>query len=193
MNKKYFSSTIRSITFTIFFLVVSMPLFSQEITEKNYLKLDSALWIQYEQDMEKISKDFTNYPEKKDSLQKVSEYIFEVTSKKNRELAIQYASVPSGLQRIFMTRLRIPKNTLDSVLKSLPDEIKNSQYAKNIQYHIESKQLEEGDKYQDMVLKTDEGKDFKLSSLQGKDILFIYGGLDCMGVAGRKYLNTLYS
>jgi hypothetical protein len=171
----------------IMFLHFSMLSFAQEITEENYLKLDKELWEQYEVDMSKISECFKKYPKKKDSLIKVSDAVLNLASEKNCELAIRFASVPSGLQRLFMVRLDISKDTLQSVLSGLPNDLKDSPYHKSILSHIHSEQIKEGDKYYDFEAVTSEGEKFVLSSLEGKNILLLYGGLDCMGQNGRAY------
>ena len=176
----------------IFVCCFSVSLFGQEITEEKYLKLDSILWKQYEADMEALSKNFREFPEKKDSLMKVADNILKIALKENRELAMKYATVPSGLERLFMVRLDISKDTLRSIFENLPEEMKNSQYGKNILFHLESEQIKENDKYYDFESTTLEGATFKLSSLAGKNILFIYSGLSCMGQGGRDYLNSLY-
>ena len=105
---------------------------------------------------------------------------------------MKYATVPSGLQRLFMVRLNIPKDTVHFIYDNLPDEMKISQYGKNILFHLESEQIEENDKYYDFESTTFDGTTFKLSSLTGKNILFLYGGLGCMGQGGRDYLKSLY-
>ena len=162
------------------------------ITEENYLKVDSAIWMQYEQDMERISEHYQKHSEKKDSLIAVSEQIYAIASKKNIEAAIKYASVPSGLQRLYMVRLDIPKDTLIAVLKTLPDSMQNSSYGKSLSYHISSEQITEGSKYHDFQAIDTEDRNFTLSSLEGKNILLLYGGLGCMGTEGRVYLNKIY-
>jgi peroxiredoxin len=163
-----------------------------ERTEATYLKLDSLLWTQYEADMEAISGDFRWKPEKKDSLKQAAEAVLETALRKNRELAIQYAAVPSGLQRLFMVRLDIPKDTLAAIFGNLPENVKASPYGKYILFHLESEQIKENDAFYDFEAVTDEGDSFCLSSLTGKNILLLYGGLACMGQAGRDYLKELY-
>ena len=165
---------------------------SEMITEENYLKVDSLIWAQYEQDMEKISECYQNHPEKKDSLIAVSEQVDAIASKKNIEAAIKYASVPSGLRRLYMVRLNIAKDTILSILKNLPDSMQFSPYGKSLLYHIETEQISEGSKYYDFQSIDTEGGNFALSSLEGKNILLLYGGLGCMGPGGREYLNKIY-
>jgi hypothetical protein len=177
----------------ITFLCVSGSLSAQEITEENYLKADTLLWEQYERDMERISQTRKAYPEKKDSLREVANTVLELALKKNRELAIRYAAVPSGLQRLFMLRLDIPKDTLMGILQKLPDAMRASPYGKNLLFHLQSQQIARDDTYYDFQSTTSEGADFQLSSLYGKNILLLYGGLGCMGRDGREYLNALYA
>ena len=165
---------------------------SEMITEENYLKVDSLISAQYEQEMEKISEYYQSHPEKKDSLIAALEQFFAVLSKKNIEAAIKYASVPSGLQRLFMVRLDISKDTILSILKTIPDSMQTSPYGKSLLYHVESEQISEESKYYDFQAIDTEGRDFTLSSLEGKNILLIYGGLYCMGEEGRDYLNKIY-
>jgi hypothetical protein len=192
MNTKISNLKMKVVVLTIFVGCFSVSLFAQEITEENYLKSDSLLWIQYELDMEMLSTNFKAFPEKKDSLKKAADNIYEIASRENRELAIKYAAVPSGLKRLFMVRLDIPKDTLRFIYENLPDEMRISPYGKNILFHLESEQIKENDKYYDFEAITFEGATFKLSSFAGKNILLIYGGLGCMGQSGRDYLNSLY-
>jgi peroxiredoxin len=192
MNKKINALKVKVVIFTFFICCFSVSLCAQEITEENYLKLDSLLWKQYELEVETLSKNFKEFPEKKDSLMKVSDNILEIALKGNRELAMKYATVPSGLKRLFMVRLDIPKDTLRSIYEKLPNEMKISQYGKNILFHLDSEQIKENDKYYDFEVMTFEGTTFKLSSFAGKNILLLYGGLGCMGQGGRDYLNSLY-
>jgi peroxiredoxin len=165
---------------------------SEIITEENYLKVDSAIWMQYERDMEKIYEYFEKYPEKRDSLRAAANQILAIASKKNIEAAIKFAAVPSGLQRLFMVRLDISKDTIYSVLKNLPDSMQTSPYGKSLSYHINSEQISEGSRYYDFQAVDTEGINFSLSSLEGKNILLLYGGLGCMGEVGRDFLNKVY-
>lgn len=182
---------VLSIIFASFWSIAQFS-FAQEITEEEYLKIDTEIWEEYEQNMSKIFEGYKLYPEKKDSLMIASERILAIADKKNVEAAIKYSSVPSGLQRLFMVRLQIPKDTILSILKRLPDNMQTSSYGKNLFYHIESEQIEEGHKYSDFKAIDSEGKDFILSSLEGKNVLFLYGGLECMGKENRDYLNEIY-
>lgn len=112
-------------------------LYSQSlITEENYQKEDSIIWINYEKGQKELSQIWETMPEKKDSIQRVFGDIYKKASKANIELAMKYASVPSGLQRLYMTRLNIPKDTLENILNSLNPEMQESFYGKNIREHL---------------------------------------------------------
>jgi len=165
---------------------------TEEITEDNYLKVDNAIWTEYEQEMEKISEYLEKHPEKKDSLTAAANRVYAIASKRNIEAAIKFAAVPSGLQQLYTVRLDISKDTIYSVLKNLPDSMQTSPYGKSLLYHINSEQISEGSRYYDFQAVDTEGRNFTLSSFESKNILLLYGGLGCMGEHGREYLNKIY-
>lgn len=167
---------------------------SQEIiTEANYLKEDSTLWMNFEKQQKTLSQYWETMPEKNDSIQHLFEDIYRKTAKMNIELAMKYASVPSGLQRLYMTRLDIPKDTLESILNSLSNEMQESFYGKNIKEHLQTNQIQEGDSiYTFPCIQTD-GKEFDWNTTSGKQLLILYGGLGCMGKSGREELELLYN
>ncbi len=166
---------------------------AQQITEANYLKADSLLWAQYEQEMAPIWEVFEQHPEKEDSLRQASYEISARTDRQNVALALRYAATPSGFERLFMVRLNIAKDTLRAVLERLPESMLISPTGKRLLRHLDAKQIEVGDRYYDFEATSDADALFKLSSLEGKNILLLYGGLDCMGPDGRTYLNDLYA
>nr|WP_321357815.1 redoxin family protein [uncultured Draconibacterium sp.] len=174
-------------------LFSTLTLFSQEITEENYLKADKEIWDEYELKMDNLSKIFELHPDKKDSLLAVANELEANTDKKNREAAIKYAAVPSGLKRLYMLRLNIPKDTLRYVFNSLPEEMQKSEYGKSILSHIKSNQIEEGDKYYNFKATDSDGNEFTLANLKGKNVLLLYGGLSCVQEEGRDFLNTYSS
>lgn len=179
------------IILTVFYYTI--PAFAQEITEENYLQEDSLVWEKYKVIETRMFQLTEKYPEKRDSLLTVL-YEKELPSilRESRNLALKYAAVPSGLKRLFMVRLEIPKDTLSRVLKSLSPEIRESFYGKCLHRHIITKQIEEGDLYFDFQGSKENGTEFHLSSLAGKRILLLYGGLGCMGEKGRTYLADLH-
>ncbi|MBP7462052.1 MAG: redoxin domain-containing protein [Candidatus Delongbacteria bacterium] len=182
-------------TLFAFLIVVSCfttVLLSQEITEENYLRSDKELWDKYEQECNKILDLKRNNPDKKDSLNQVLNQMFEVVNQQNCDTAIKYASVPSGLKRLFMVRLSLSKDTLRSIFKTLPKEMQESDYGKNLLFHIDSKQIEEGDPYFDFEATDTSGNNFRLSSVKSNTILLVYDGLSCMGESGRGLLKNLH-
>ncbi len=187
MNKK-----TNNLILVILILTSTFKSFSQDITEENYLKLDKEIWDFQNQEFSKISKAFELNPEKKDSLIIAGDKIVNVCDNKNLELAIKFASVPSGLQRVFMLRLEIPKDTLKSILKKLPKNMQKSAYGKSIRLHIDSKQMVEGENIFDFQAVDYEGNPFKISNLNGKITLLLYGGLKCIREDGRIFLKKYY-
>lgn len=165
---------------------------SIEITEANYKKLDSIIWTEYDRQMEIIGECYEKHPNKKDSLIACQKNVYKISSEQNKALAIKFAAVPSGLQRVFMLRLDIPKERIDSVLKSIPDSLKANPYCNSIKMHLDNDQIIKGSNYYDFQAFYCDSTQFKISSLLGKQILFIYGGLGCMGEDGRNYLKELY-
>lgn len=163
------------------------------ITESNYLKEDSVLWINYGKQQETLSQCWETMPDKKDSIQSLFKEIYVKVSKDNIELAKKYASVPSGLQRLYMTRLNIPKDSLKNILHSLSIEMQESDYGKNIKEHLQTKQIQEGDSIYTFPCVQTDGKAFDWTITKGKQLLILYGGLGCMGKDGREELELLYN
>lgn len=184
---------MNKVCFVFICLFSITKLHSQEaITERNYRKQDSILWANYEKQQEELSKYWKTIPDKQDSIQKLFNELYESTSKKNIELAIKFASVPSGLQRLYMTRLKIPKDTLRNILNSLNTEMQESYYGRNIKEHLQTRQIQEGDYIKEFPTVQTNGKEFNWSITNGKQLLILYGGLGCMGRDGREQLKTLY-
>lgn len=169
-------------------------LYSQEaITEFNYLKEDSTLWMNYEKQVEKLRKDWEIMPDKRDSIQSVFNENLRKASEENIRLAVKYASVPSGLRRLYMVRLDMPKDTLKNILNSLSIEMQESFYGKNIWEHLQTKQIQEGDTISTFPCVQTDGKQFDWNITNGKQLLMLYGGLGCMGKKGREELKLLYN
>ena len=162
------------------------------ITEENYLKADSALWAEFERDTEPLIEQMDAEPERFDALYELYLSIEEATDKKNVELAMEYAAVPSGLRRMYMVRNDIDKKLAQKRLSEIPDSMQQSYYGQLIKQFIEAGQVEEGDKYQPFECTGTDGQMFDWSRLDGKKILLLYGGLGCMGQEGRDLLKKWY-
>lgn len=162
------------------------------ITEENYLKADSALWAEFERDTEPLIEQMDAEPERFDVLYELYLSIEEATDKKNVELAMEYAAVPSGLRRMYMVRNDIDKKLAQKRLSEIPDSMQQSYYGQLIKQFIDADQIEEGDKYQPFECTGTDGQMFDWSRLDGKKILLLYGGLGCMGQEGRDLLKKWY-
>ena len=159
----------------LFLLLVSFSLntFSQEITEENFRKADSLIWLEYERAMDFIDSCRKVCPGIEDQLGEQSKRVYTIAARKNVDNAIRFAATPSGLQRLLWVRGDISKDTLLSVLKGLPLEMQNSPYGKSLLMHINTKQIQELDHCYDFKATTVDGKEFSLASLRGEES-FVY-------------------
>lgn len=161
------------------------------ISENNYLKEDSILWAQYEVCNEKLLHKYQTDSISEDSLHKAWEELYRKTSKKNIELALEYVTVPSGLQRLYMVRNEVPKEQLAEKLSILPDSLQENKYAQYIRKYIKANQKKAGDIFEPFECVCPDGKPFNWNTLKGKHILLIFDGLYCMGKSGRNYLEDM--
>lgn len=157
-------------------------------SEAEYRKADSMLWGTYEQEAEQL---WTKYADDQTLLAAHADSLFEQTLKENCRLAIRYAHTPSGLKRCFMVRTDLPKDTLRCVLKGLPRKMRRLEAARAIQAHIDTEQIVEGMPYYPFKGVDDCGEELDWSDYAGRYRLLIYGGLGCMGAAGRTELAAL--
>ncbi len=175
----------------IFILCCALPLFGSVAAQRpdaeaEYLRADSALWTSYEAAMREI------YEGEEQGRHERARALYDTTMRRNRELALRYAATPSGLQRCYMTRLGMPKDSLRAALRRIPRRMRRSPYGRSIALHLRTHQLTEGDRA--VVLggwREADGKPFDWSSLREGYTLLLYGGLDCMGASGREYLAGL--
>lgn len=156
--------------------------------EQEYIKADSTLWAEYEQEGEELAK---LYAENEDSLYIKAIELETYADRKNRELAINYSATPSGLRRCFMLRSDIEKDTLQEILSNLPGNLRHSECAKAIKKHIATSQIEEGAEFVPIDVVDTHGNKFVWDEHRNKNILLIYGGLGCMGRSGRRELAAL--
>lgn len=163
------------------------------ITEENYLKADSAIWMEYEKICDSLSVVAESAsPEELENIELEAEEILQTTLQRNAELALEYAATPSGLNRLYMVRGDVSKEQISEALQSIPDSMQQSEYGKLLKQHIDTQQLGEGDKFQPFDCTTTEGEPLNWDALSGKNRLLIYGGLGCMGRSGRNYLSQLH-
>lgn len=165
---------------------------NETLTEENYLHEDSLLWINFEKETEGLIAILDSLPNQRDSIINVYNVILEKANQKNIELAFKYACTPSGLQRLFMVRNHVSKDSLAKVLNTLPEEMQKSEAGLNIKAHLETEQLAEGNALYAFPCQDEEGEAFNWETLKGKQVLLLYGGLGCMGNEGREALKHLY-
>ena len=165
---------------------------NETLTEENYLHEDSLLWINFEKETEGLIAILDSLPNQRDSLINVYNVILEKANQKNIELAFKYACTPSGLQRLFMVRNHVSKDSLAKVLNTLPEEMQKSEAGLNIKAHLETEQLAEGNAFFTFPCLDEKGASFDWATLEEKQVLLLYGGLGCMGSEGREALKHLY-
>lgn len=182
----------RPISF-ILMLVLGLTAFaSLPVTEGNYLHEDSLIWHRLDSISGRIWKEIDNNPTREDSLMGIYRKAFQKSLEENRSTALRYAAVPSSIQRVYMVRGEIGKDTLAALLPTLPDSIRNSYYGKLVERHINTRQLAIGDSLASFPCQLADGTQFDWESLDGKNVLVVYSGYRCMGKEGREALKDLY-
>ena len=186
--------TLKAVVITLAFVTISCnsKVHNETLTEENYLHEDSLLWINFEKETEGLIAILDSLPNQRDSIINVYNVILEKANQKNIELAFKYACTPSGLQRLFMVRNHVSKDSLAKVLNTLPEEMQKSEAGLNIKAHLETEQLAKGDALYAFPCQDEEGEAFNWETLKGKQVLLLYGGLGCMGNEGREALKHLY-
>ena len=186
--------TLKAVVITLAFVTISCnsKVHNETLTEENYLHEDSLLWINFEKETEGLIAILDSLPNQRDSIINIYNSLNEEVDKKNIELAFKYACTPSGLRRLFMVRNDVSKDSLAKVLNTLPEEMQKSEAGLNIKAHLETEQLAEGNAFFTFPCLDEKGNPFNWETLEGKQILLIYGGLGCMGNEGREALKHLY-
>lgn len=180
---------------TTFALLLALSVAAKQppVTEEEYLRADSTLWLEYEAFGARLYEQAQANPELADSLEMAAETELERVLERNAQLALQYAATPSGLKRCFMVRLDVSKSDLRRALKEVPRDLRQSTYGRAIQQHIRTRQVEEGARAPRIAAVNEVDERFDLRALEGRRVLLLYGGLGCMGPQGRAYLADLYA
>lgn len=192
MKNKFLTFKIVVITLALLTISCNSKIHNETLTEENYLREDSLLWINFEKETEGLIAILDSLPNQRDSIINVYNVILEKANRKNIELAFKYANTPSGLQRLFMVRNNVSKDSLAKVLNTLPEEMQKSETGLNIKVHLETEQLAEGNTLFTFPCQDEKGNPFDWETLKGKQVLLLYGGLGCMGSEGREALKHLY-
>ena len=170
-------------------IIACAPRIDIATLEREYVREDSVLWASYELESERLME---QYAEDEDSLYIMALELEAMTDRKNRELALEYSSTPSGLRRCFMLRLEIAKDTLRNIITRLPRKMRKTDSAQAIAEHIQTDQIVEGMDYHPFDGIDAYGHGIAWERYSGKNLLLIYGGLGCMGASGRSELAELY-
>lgn len=192
MKNKFLTFKIVVITLALLTISCNSKIHNKTLTEENYLREDSLLWINFEKETEGLIAILDSLPNQRDSIINIYNFLNEEVDKKNIELAFKYACTPSGLRRLFMVRNDVSKDSLAKVLDTLPEEMQKSETGLNIKAHLETEQLAKGDALYAFPCQDEEGEAFNWETLKGKQVLLLYGGLGCMGSEGREALKHLY-
>ena len=192
MKNRLFSLKTIVITLALLTISCNSKVHNETLTEENDLHEDSLLWINFEKETEGLIAILDSLPSQRDSIINVYNVMLEKANQKNIELAFKYACTPSGLQRLFMVRNHVSKDSLTKVLNTLSDEMQKSEAGLNIKAHLTTEQLTEGEALFTFPCQDEKGASFDWTTLEGKQVLLLYGGLGCMGNEGREALKHLY-
>lgn len=179
--------------FMIFCFFISLvESVAQNASLEDYNRESDILWNHLRKEMSDLNNLYQGHidthPGHPSGIERKSDSILREFKNNMGLLALQYVSVSGGPERLYRSRLDIPKKDIAEALKNLPDSLMHSPYVRSLQFHIESTQIEAGDMFYDFEAMTHAGDIFELSSLSDKSILFVYGGLSCMGEGGRDFL-----
>lgn len=118
-----------------------------------------------------------------------------VARKKAIQLCLSNANNQDALLNLYFLRKRIPKEELLKAINTISPDLISNEYAKSLKYYIDNDQLSKGDHYFDFIAQTSMGNDFRLSDEinRQKDVLIIFGGLNCMGKETVSDFINLYS
>lgn len=168
---------------------------AQQPTEEEYRSRDDALWQTFSAQTDSLMRliQAAEQPAIRDSLTSIYRALYDDVLQRNWQLALRYATVPGGLQRCFMVRAYIPDDSLRAALGRLPASLRRNRYAEAIRLHLRCRKIEPGGRIRDFTFRTPQGNRVRLSDYKGRQLLLLYGGLDCMGESGRKWLDKLYA
>ncbi len=182
----------------LFLLIAFLPglagsVQAQGTVEEDYRKEKEAIWREHDRTVAGIAAYCEKRPERKDSLVMAITRTGDAAAGKTGETALRYASVPEALGDLFRARNFISKDTLGATLKRLSAETQGPFYGKCLRAHLETEQVEEGGACYDFRITGQHGEEFAFSSLTGRNILLVCGGLGCMQEEGRAYLDKIYA
>lgn len=142
----------------------------------------------------RLEKEAKEHPELQDSLlaiaaeeRRIGESLKpDLQAKKDRiqeernELEKRYALVFEDAFPYFRLRNTISKDSLDIILKSASEEIRQSKTGQALRKYIDNPQITEGMPFQTFPCYDVEGNPFDWNLIKGKKVFLIHDGLDCM-------------
>lgn len=184
----------------LFSLFLALPSLAQKKGSGLLLAdLDSLVNVKYISFEPKRKALTAQYDTQTDSLKKIKIIAQwnELEGKCNEEIFNIYGSnfgVQGVVSRIYALRNMVDKKQLSKIYDKLPDDVKNSDpYAASLKYHIDIRQVEVGDTIGDFKAKMVRDSDFSFGELSSmKNVLLIFGGLDCMGENMKNVLKVMY-
>lgn len=109
------------------------------------------------------------------------------------KLCLSNPNNATSLKNLYYLKRNIGKEQLKRTLNSLDEINKSDIHAQSLNIYINTRQVIKGDRYFDFSATTSENENFLLSDvLKEKDVLLIFGGLNCMGKSSRQALRELY-
>lgn len=160
----------------------------QSKQETCFLQEDSLLMMSYMQESQNLVK---KYAHNRDSLLLKNSELLKHTIQKAQDLAIKFSATPSGLNRCYQFRMDISKETLGDIIFNLPRNLTKTDVAQAIKKHIKTDQVETGMPFYPIDAIGANGKKIEWEDYKNKNILLIYGGMECMGTSGRNSLESL--
>lgn len=102
--------------------------------------------------------------------------------------------IEGAVSQLYALRTSVDKAQLAKVLSKIPKDVaQKDPYAASIRAHLDSHQIAVGDTVGDFRAKVARGADFRFSEFTGeKDVLLIFGGLECMGKDMYTILQVMY-
>lgn len=181
---------------TIKILIISQlcinSIFAQNQDSICFEKANKEVWLDFSEKMQRLNTKITN--ETSGSIQHdkdSSDMILQEYKNNVANIALKYYHLPDGAKRLFTARLNIEKESLRRILDLVPATEENMAYIESLKYHLKHKQIQVGDRFFDFDGVNILGDTIRFSSILNSNLLIIYGGLNCMGEAGRDLVTSL--
>lgn len=191
---------MKRILIVVFFLLFAVGTQAQKRGAiKTLSDVDSLVALKYNSYEAKRDALVKEFETEKDSLRriKISSSYDDLERKCSDEIFgiyTKYVSVPRVTERFYAFRTSVGKDKMRKVYDKLPSEVKASDpYARSLKTHLDTRQVGIGDTVGDFRAKLVRDGNFRFGELSElKDVLLIFGGLDCMGADMLTILKIMY-